>query len=68
MEQQQLPQEVMEEIVTMRRELREALATLDILVNYVQVLIEERGLQQKCRKLEEQLEEIRAGKMVDSAR
>lgn len=53
----------MQEIATMRTQLREIGATVDVLVNYVQVLIEERNLREKCKKLEEQIDEIRAGKL-----
>lgn len=55
-------QELMLEISRMKADIREIQATLDVLVNYTQVWIEERGLREKCRKLEEQLDEIRARK------
>jgi hypothetical protein len=36
--------------------------TIDVLVNYVQALIEERGLKKKTLELEEKIEDLRANR------
>lgn len=57
---QQAPQLTLEEqLQQVQYSIREIRATQDILVNYIQILIEERGLKEKAAHLEKQIEELR---------
>jgi hypothetical protein len=49
-----------EQLDDIRYDIREIRATQSVLVNYIQLLVEERGLAEKAAHLEEQIREIRA--------